>query len=666
MSLSLKHIPCPAGDTCTAFQCIFGHERDKKKDEENSIPEEQQPASSVADNGAELDGPPRKRAKIWDQPGQAKVKDTTIHKPSGAAGETIDPRDKALSKGQQTEISRNVKDSEKPSSLPTPHSKTSKPVPTTSAPAALPTNASQTSRSAAGPSVNSKPPAKKESLNPRLLKKSPASHAIRYKLLTLLHDQLKRLNDLAKAKVKKDVSMKSYVLTDQEVITLCLDTEEQMAIHNPSVYANTMKNEIMKMKRMALTDWVKKQEKALNSSVQGANGTSLTEDTKNLKTGLTPAQELAMLKKIQTRIDGLGAFGYVSEIPSTKDVEAARQGKEAGQGYEKCVRCQARFQVFPGRREEDGALTTGGSCTYHPGRQRRLSHQPGDSMEKASMVWRCCGGEIGSEGCQTHAHHVYKVESPNTLSTILEFASTPENPSAPINRAVCLDCEMGYTTNGMEAIRVTATDWQTEKVILDGLVQPYGEILDCNTAFSGVRAEDLVTAKPWTSSGAEQVKSANQGPQAHSAGLKKFPNLHAAREAFFTLISPETFILGHALENDLNTMRIVHPCIIDTILLYPARSGLPFRQALKTLMANVLGRQIQQHVDGVGHDSAEDAIAAGQLIKWSAKNAWGNLKRQGWEWDGDSLIQPHVDNNGSGAASSTKESPRRSALEIKA
>jgi hypothetical protein len=41
-----------------------------------------------------------------------------------------------------------------------------------------------------------------------------------------------------------------------------------------------------------------------------------------------------------------------------------------------------------------------------------------------------------------------------------------------------------------------------------------------------------------------------------------------ARELLFSLISPDTLLIGHGIENDLNAVRIAHPTIIDTYYRY--------------------------------------------------------------------------------------------------
>ena len=34
-------------------------------------------------------------------------------------------------------------------------------------------------------------------------------------------------------------------------------------------------------------------------------------------------------------------------------------------------------------------------------------------------------------------------------------------------------------------------------------------------------------------------------------------------------VGPETLLVGHTLENDLKALRMVHPCCVDTALLFP-------------------------------------------------------------------------------------------------
>jgi hypothetical protein len=92
------------------------------------------------------------------------------------------------------------------------------------------------------------------------------------------------------------------------------------------------------------------------------------------------------------------------------------------------------------------------------------------------------------------------------------------------------------------------------------------------------------------------------------------------------MISHETLIVGHSLENDLNALGIIHRRIIDTCTLFPHHLGLPHKISLRHLAERHLGRVIQHDktsVDGEGalpsssssgHCSVEDAYAALELV----------------------------------------------------
>eukprot|EP00111_Clytia_hemisphaerica_P006222 TCONS_00018022-protein len=80
------------------------------------------------------------------------------------------------------------------------------------------------------------------------------------------------------------------------------------------------------------------------------------------------------------------------------------------------------------------------------------------------------------------------------------------------------------------------------------------------------------------------------------------------------LFDKDTILMGHSLESDLKALKIIHRRVIDTALVFPHRLGLPFKRALKTLMAELLQKIIQ---DGEGgHDSCEDARSCMELMKY--------------------------------------------------
>jgi hypothetical protein len=78
------------------------------------------------------------------------------------------------------------------------------------------------------------------------------------------------------------------------------------------------------------------------------------------------------------------------------------------------------------------------------------------------------------------------------------------------------------------------------------------------------------------------------------------------QELLLQHISGETLLVGHALENDLQALRLLHAKVVDTALLFPHPRGSPYKSALKVLAERFLRRSIQQGE----HDSVVDARTA--------------------------------------------------------
>ena len=487
-----------------------------------------------------------------------------------------------------------------------------------------------TSNGATGSILRPSPQNASLSLNPRMLPNPPAPHAIRMQLIKLLHDQMLRLND----EIKQTHGPNGEVLTlsDNDIILAALEEEESAAKDNPAVYANIIKLRIVKLKKMKVADW--KLERLSKIAKSSSHSTSTVDKPKALAvgTGLSSDQEIAFLSRLFAKQNGLEKFGYVEKSPNQPDIEQARKGLEAAKGWEQCDRCQTRFQVFPGRRAEDGALTSGGLCTYHPAKPRRPV--PKDKADKVSreLQYACCSESQGSSaGCTTAASHVFKVSDPKRLALIMPFEKTPENPRMRnMSTAVCFDCEMGYTTLGLELIRLTATSWPSGKELLDVIVRPIGEILDLNSRFSGVFPKDFAHDDGSTEQGEGDVPSSN---------LPILDSPSAARSLLFSHLAPSTPLIGHALDNDLNSVRIIHPSIVDTVLLYPHPRGLPVRFGLKMLLKKHLDRDIQMG-GAAGHDSKEDARAAGELVSLRVTEAWQKMKSEGWRAEGPNFLSP--------------------------
>lgn len=91
------------------------------------------------------------------------------------------------------------------------------------------------------------------------------------------------------------------------------------------------------------------------------------------------------------------------------------------------------------------------------------------------------------------------------------------------------------------------------------------------------------------------------------------------------LLNPHTVLVGHSLNADLAALKLTHPHIVDTTLIYPHPRGLPLKSSLRWLAKKYLGREIQQSHGSTGHDSVEDACATLDLVKQKCAKGpqWG-------------------------------------------
>lgn len=654
----LSAVPCPAGDKCLLPKCLFSHAAQAPA----SSPLQPVAQDSVEEGVDRSQSGPRKRVKSSQEDAESDVPvgvSALTESRSVVQAKIPNHVDQTSSQTGSSSIEKAA--SPKPVAPVVPSTRRSISPPPIRRDGArntvLPTQAarkpareiSSTSIST-GPAkvppkshpVRKKPtePAKKETLNPRMLKTSPASHDMRYRLLKALHDQLLRLN----TELAQDASTaeEALVMSDQDLIILALNVEEKAATDKPTIYTNVTKNKILQYKRMSVADWKKERaaelarEHALENLKNGVSTIAPTEPPKPIETGLSMEEELSLLPRLYTPISGLTKHGYITTIPTAEEITQASRGVEAAKGWEVCDRCKNRFQVFPGRRE-DGSLTSGGPCTYHFGKPIWPERLADDPKTKRERKYRCCNQSVGdSPGCTQSDSHVFKITEVKRLASVLNFEETPVNNRELNAAAVCIDGEMGYTVHGLELIRLTATSWPSGEGLLDVLVRPVGEILDLNSRFSGVWPEHMANATPYN--------SASPPPSDTSPSTLHIVSSPAiARSLLFAHLTRHTPLIGHGLENDLNATRIIHPTIIDTALLFPHKQGLPYRLGLKALMFMHLRRHIQVVVDGkmVGHDSKEDANAAGELVKFKVKTEWEALKEAGWrKVEGKGLVPP--------------------------
>jgi RNA exonuclease 1 len=163
---------------------------------------------------------------------------------------------------------------------------------------------------------------------------------------------------------------------------------------------------------------------------------------------------------------------------------------------------------------------------------------------------------------------------------------------------VAIDCEMVMTNEkGYELARISIINWDGT-VLLDELVKPQNPVADYLTPFSGITKAML---DPVTTTLAD------------------------VQQKLLGLLTPKTIIVGHSLESDFNALKITHPFVVDTSLLYPHNKGPPLKQSLKWLTQRYLHRDIQKNDGNTGHDSIEDARACLDLVKQKCEKGpmWG-------------------------------------------
>ncbi|KAH7398001.1 hypothetical protein BKA64DRAFT_55566 [Cadophora sp. MPI-SDFR-AT-0126] len=207
------------------------------------------------------------------------------------------------------------------------------------------------------------------------------------------------------------------------------------------------------------------------------------------------------------------------------------------------------------------------------------------------------------------------------VDTLVEHFSNGTAPDKEIEsgsitagrEVLAMDCEMcvtGKQASGQDELsltRISIVGWDGS-VVLDELVKPDKRIINYVTQYSGITEAMLA---PVTTTLADIQKK------------------------LVSILHPRAVLLGHSLNSDLNALKITHPFIIDTALIYPHPRGPPLKSSLKWLAQKYLNREIQKGHGttgpGAGHDSIEDARCCLDLLKQKCEKGkeWGTNDAQG-------------------------------------
>lgn len=305
----------------------------------------------------------------------------------------------------------------------------------------------------------------------------------------------------------------------------------------------------------------------------------------------------------QTLVD----HGYVMEVPVTlPDAEIPDM-----------VECQHCHDMFSRKDEyskeldidQSGVVKGPATCRFHPGKKQIVTDSDllGGRFVRnrnyTSRFYGCCHEVIGqSEGCREDPCHVFKFNDPRylhhtrpfqTIESLRKKLDIRDDEKSQIMRkkmikAIGIDCEMCFSSNGFELTKVSAIDFKTMRPILNNLVVPEGKmIIDLNSDVSGV----------------------NSVPSTKDKGTLTFDEVMVK---LAQLTDKDTIVIGHGLENDLNVLRLIYPRIVDTAILFSENQIDPMRKdPLKKLSWKYLSKNVQLDE----HDPLEDAELPVKIVK---------------------------------------------------
>ncbi|EDL89271.1 REX1, RNA exonuclease 1 homolog (S. cerevisiae), isoform CRA_f [Rattus norvegicus] len=306
-----------------------------------------------------------------------------------------------------------------------------------------------------------------------------------------------------------------FCSSNQEAIEKALNEEKVAYDRSPSknIYLNVAVNTLKKLRGLvpnavpnlskASSRRVVSHEVVLGGKLAAKTSFSLSRPSSPRVEELKGTALYSRLREYLLTPEQLKENGYPfphPERPGGAVIFTAEEKKPKDPSCRICCRCGTEYLV-----SSSGRCVRNEECYYHWGRLRRNRVAGGWETQ-----YMCCSAAVGSVGCQvakalarapdssraTRGHadpfadhppppppvpqqHVQDGRKENLEGFVRTFQKElPEDAHAGV---FALDCEMSYTTYGLELTRVTVVDTDMQ-VVYDTFVKPDNAVVDYNTS----------------------------------------------------------------------------------------------------------------------------------------------------------------------------------------
>jgi len=166
-----------------------------------------------------------------------------------------------------------------------------------------------------------------------------------------------------------------------------------------------------------------------------------------------------------------------------------------------------------------------------------------------------------------------------------QLTNTEYQPVTDKSPMYSIDCEWCQCIGGAKGLARVAVVDEDLKEVYHTFVKPKLPIVDYLTKYSGITKALL-----------KKVRTTEEDVRRN---IKK-------------LLPPDAIIVGQTVSSDLIALKLIHPYIIDTSIIFNLTGYRTWKSKLSLLCETFLNRHIQKSLDG--HNPIEDAIAAMELV----------------------------------------------------